>query len=164
MCWDTKMSVCIPCYPLKSDATESFCWQHNVATESTQSNCLSVIRFTRKVIAQLAFYYVSGRIRCFLFFPDWLPRPWHTEGNKRARGCVEGLQDLRLISWRKWPLFFTVNVMPQFDVLKLWGFHISYETHIFLQIFAGIFPKNYEPPPGQFYFEVDDTSPIVQVN
>uniref|UniRef100_A0A0D3HMG1 Alpha-mannosidase n=1 Tax=Oryza barthii TaxID=65489 RepID=A0A0D3HMG1_9ORYZ len=29
-------------------------------------------------------------------------------------------------------------------------------------IFAGIFPKNYEPPPGQFYFEVDDTSPIVQ--
>uniref|UniRef100_J3KV59 Alpha-mannosidase n=1 Tax=Oryza brachyantha TaxID=4533 RepID=J3KV59_ORYBR len=29
-------------------------------------------------------------------------------------------------------------------------------------IFAGIFPKNYEPPPGEFYFEVDDTSPIVQ--
>ncbi|XP_037436892.1 alpha-mannosidase At3g26720-like [Triticum dicoccoides] len=29
-------------------------------------------------------------------------------------------------------------------------------------IFAGIFPKNYEPPPGEFYFEVDDTSPVVQ--
>jgi alpha-mannosidase len=30
-------------------------------------------------------------------------------------------------------------------------------------IFAGIFPKNYEPPPGDFYFEVDDDSPVVQV-
>nr|CAB3491648.1 unnamed protein product [Digitaria exilis] len=29
-------------------------------------------------------------------------------------------------------------------------------------IFAGIFPKNYEPPPGDFYFEVDDDSPVVQ--
>ncbi|TVU24578.1 hypothetical protein EJB05_27023 [Eragrostis curvula] len=29
-------------------------------------------------------------------------------------------------------------------------------------IFAGIFPKNYEPPPGGFYFEVDDDSPVVQ--
>ncbi|KAI5013520.1 hypothetical protein ZWY2020_035773 [Hordeum vulgare] len=29
-------------------------------------------------------------------------------------------------------------------------------------IFAGIFPKNYEPPPGDFYFEVDATSPVVQ--
>ncbi|PNT63561.1 alpha-mannosidase At3g26720 [Brachypodium distachyon] len=29
-------------------------------------------------------------------------------------------------------------------------------------IFAGIFPKNYEPPPGEFYFEVDDDSPVVQ--
>ncbi|XP_066379439.1 probable alpha-mannosidase At5g13980 [Miscanthus floridulus] len=29
-------------------------------------------------------------------------------------------------------------------------------------IFAGIFPKNYEPPPGEFYFEVDDSSPVVQ--
>ncbi|ONM26655.1 putative alpha-mannosidase [Zea mays] len=29
-------------------------------------------------------------------------------------------------------------------------------------IFAGIFPKNYEPPPGDFYFEVDDNSPVVQ--
>ncbi|XP_021298038.1 probable alpha-mannosidase At5g13980 [Herrania umbratica] len=29
------------------------------------------------------------------------------------------------------------------------------------QIFAGAFPKNYEPPPG-FYFEVNDDSPIVQ--
>lgn len=32
-----------------------------------------------------------------------------------------------------------------------------------LQIFAGAFPKNYEPPPGGFYFEVNDDSPIVQV-
>ncbi|KAJ3671808.1 hypothetical protein LUZ60_007887 [Juncus effusus] len=31
-----------------------------------------------------------------------------------------------------------------------------------LDIFSGIFPKNYEPPPGDFYFEVDDTSPVVQ--
>ncbi|KAJ0110577.1 hypothetical protein Patl1_02544 [Pistacia atlantica] len=30
------------------------------------------------------------------------------------------------------------------------------------QIFAGAFPKNYEPPPGGFYFEVNDDSPIVQ--
>ncbi|XP_073007335.1 alpha-mannosidase At3g26720-like [Typha latifolia] len=29
-------------------------------------------------------------------------------------------------------------------------------------IFSGIFPKNYEPPPGGFYFEVDDTSPLLQ--
>ncbi|CAM0872753.1 unnamed protein product [Alopecurus aequalis] len=29
-------------------------------------------------------------------------------------------------------------------------------------IFAGIFPKNYEPPPGGFYFEVDAESPVVQ--
>ncbi|KAJ7971780.1 Alpha-mannosidase [Quillaja saponaria] len=31
------------------------------------------------------------------------------------------------------------------------------------QIFAGSFPKNYEPPSG-FYFEVNDDSPIVQDN
>ncbi|KAJ1685592.1 hypothetical protein LUZ63_016982 [Rhynchospora breviuscula] len=31
-----------------------------------------------------------------------------------------------------------------------------------LDIFSGIFPKNYEPPPGEFYFEVDDESPPVQ--
>lgn len=31
------------------------------------------------------------------------------------------------------------------------------------QIFAGAFPENYEPPSG-FYFEVNDDSPIVQVN
>ncbi|KDP22539.1 hypothetical protein JCGZ_26370 [Jatropha curcas] len=30
------------------------------------------------------------------------------------------------------------------------------------QIFAGAFPKNYEPPSDNFYFEVDDESPIVQ--
>ncbi|KAG8089899.1 hypothetical protein GUJ93_ZPchr0011g27009 [Zizania palustris] len=29
-------------------------------------------------------------------------------------------------------------------------------------IFAGIFPKNYEPPPGGFYFEVNDKYPVVQ--
>ncbi|CAL5444353.1 unnamed protein product [Camellia sinensis] len=31
------------------------------------------------------------------------------------------------------------------------------------QIFAGAFPKNYEPPEG-FYFEINDDSPIVQDN
>ncbi|XP_071733945.1 probable alpha-mannosidase At5g13980 isoform X1 [Rutidosis leptorrhynchoides] len=30
------------------------------------------------------------------------------------------------------------------------------------QIFAGAFPENYEPPPGGFYFEVNDDSDIVQ--
>ncbi|KAM1788524.1 hypothetical protein ACFX11_038807 [Malus domestica] len=30
------------------------------------------------------------------------------------------------------------------------------------QIFTGVFPKNYEPPSDNFYFEVDDPSPIVQ--
>ncbi|KAJ4728881.1 Alpha-mannosidase [Melia azedarach] len=30
------------------------------------------------------------------------------------------------------------------------------------QIFTGIFPKNYEPPSDNFYFEVNDESPIVQ--
>ena len=35
---------------------------------------------------------------------------------------------------------------------------------IFFQIFSGIFPINYEPPPGDFYFEVDDKSPVIQVN
>lgn len=34
---------------------------------------------------------------------------------------------------------------------------------VFFQIFAGAFPKNYEPPSG-FYFEVNDDSEIVQVN
>uniref|UniRef100_A0ACD5UGW4 Uncharacterized protein n=1 Tax=Avena sativa TaxID=4498 RepID=A0ACD5UGW4_AVESA len=29
-------------------------------------------------------------------------------------------------------------------------------------IFSGIFPINYEPPPGEFYFEVDAESPLVQ--
>lgn len=33
----------------------------------------------------------------------------------------------------------------------------------FLQIFAGAFPANYEPPTG-FYFEVNADSDIVQVN
>uniref|UniRef100_A0A2P2KS65 Alpha-mannosidase n=1 Tax=Rhizophora mucronata TaxID=61149 RepID=A0A2P2KS65_RHIMU len=32
------------------------------------------------------------------------------------------------------------------------------------QIFAGAFPQNYEPPPGGFYFEVNDPSPVVQDN
>ena len=31
------------------------------------------------------------------------------------------------------------------------------------QIFAGAFPKNYEPPPGGFYYEITDDSPVVQV-
>uniref|UniRef100_A0A1J3IV57 Alpha-mannosidase n=1 Tax=Noccaea caerulescens TaxID=107243 RepID=A0A1J3IV57_NOCCA len=30
------------------------------------------------------------------------------------------------------------------------------------QIFAGAFPKNYEPPPGGFYYEIIDDSPVVQ--
>ncbi|KAK9926542.1 hypothetical protein M0R45_023767 [Rubus argutus] len=30
------------------------------------------------------------------------------------------------------------------------------------QIFAGAFPKNYEPPSDNFYFEINDASPIVQ--
>ncbi|KAJ8752293.1 hypothetical protein K2173_003929 [Erythroxylum novogranatense] len=30
------------------------------------------------------------------------------------------------------------------------------------QIFAGAFPVNYEPPPGGFYFEVNDNSSVVQ--
>ncbi|XP_020253572.1 probable alpha-mannosidase At5g13980 isoform X2 [Asparagus officinalis] len=29
-------------------------------------------------------------------------------------------------------------------------------------IFTGIFPKNYEPPPGGFYFEINDASPVIQ--
>ncbi|KAJ0988739.1 hypothetical protein J5N97_007095 [Dioscorea zingiberensis] len=29
-------------------------------------------------------------------------------------------------------------------------------------VFTGIFPKNYEPPPGDFYFEVNDESPVIQ--
>ncbi|KAL1314516.1 hypothetical protein HN51_041317 [Arachis hypogaea] len=32
------------------------------------------------------------------------------------------------------------------------------------QIFAGAFPENYEPPPGGFYFEVNDVSPVIQDN
>lgn len=34
---------------------------------------------------------------------------------------------------------------------------------VYFQIFAGVFPENYEPPPGGFYFEVNAESPIVQV-
>ncbi|XP_075643637.1 putative alpha-mannosidase At5g13980 [Castanea sativa] len=30
------------------------------------------------------------------------------------------------------------------------------------RIFAGAFPENYEPPPGGFYYELNDDSPIVQ--
>ncbi|WOL03753.1 putative alpha-mannosidase [Canna indica] len=30
------------------------------------------------------------------------------------------------------------------------------------EIFTGIFPENYEPPPGDFYFEVNDKSPVIQ--
>jgi hypothetical protein len=33
-----------------------------------------------------------------------------------------------------------------------------------VQIFAGAFPKNYEPPSDNFYFEINDASPIVQVS
>lgn len=29
-------------------------------------------------------------------------------------------------------------------------------------IFTGIFPQNYEPPPGGFYFEINDNSPVIQ--
>ncbi|KAI0491394.1 hypothetical protein KFK09_025654 [Dendrobium nobile] len=29
-------------------------------------------------------------------------------------------------------------------------------------VFTGIFPKNYEPPPGGFYFEVNDKYPVIQ--
>ncbi|XP_020581253.1 LOW QUALITY PROTEIN: alpha-mannosidase At3g26720-like [Phalaenopsis equestris] len=29
-------------------------------------------------------------------------------------------------------------------------------------VFTGIFPKNYEPPPGGFYFEVNDKDPVIQ--
>ncbi|PKA64363.1 lysosomal alpha-mannosidase [Apostasia shenzhenica] len=29
-------------------------------------------------------------------------------------------------------------------------------------VFTGIFPVNYEPPPGKFYFEVNDASPVIQ--
>ncbi|XP_020573833.1 alpha-mannosidase At3g26720-like [Phalaenopsis equestris] len=29
-------------------------------------------------------------------------------------------------------------------------------------VFTGIFPVNYEPPPGGFYFEVNDDSPVIQ--
>ncbi|XP_031378258.1 alpha-mannosidase At3g26720-like [Punica granatum] len=32
------------------------------------------------------------------------------------------------------------------------------------QIFSGAFPKNYEPPTDNFYYEVNDESPIVQDN
>lgn len=35
-------------------------------------------------------------------------------------------------------------------------------SFLMLQIFAGAFPENYEPPSG-FYFEVNDASPVVQV-
>ncbi|KAG6523883.1 hypothetical protein ZIOFF_013770 [Zingiber officinale] len=31
-----------------------------------------------------------------------------------------------------------------------------------VDIFTGIFPKDYEPPPGGFYFEVNDESPVIQ--
>ncbi|KAM0866244.1 hypothetical protein ACQ4PT_042745 [Festuca glaucescens] len=45
------------------------------------------------------------------------------------------------------------------------GFDALYFSRIDYQdreIFSGIFPINYEPPPGEFYFEVDDKSPVVQ--
>ncbi|KAK8969877.1 hypothetical protein KSP40_PGU007504 [Platanthera guangdongensis] len=29
-------------------------------------------------------------------------------------------------------------------------------------VFTGIFPKNYEPPPGGFYFEINDKYPVIQ--
>lgn len=39
----------------------------------------------------------------------------------------------------------------------------SHKFYNFVQIFTGIFPQNYEPPPGDFYFEVNDVSPVIQV-
>lgn len=36
-------------------------------------------------------------------------------------------------------------------------------SFLIVQIFTGVFPQNYEPPPGGFYYEVNDDSPIVQV-
>lgn len=40
---------------------------------------------------------------------------------------------------------------------------LNWRSVCLFQIFAGIFPKNYEPPPGDFYFEVNADSPVVQV-
>jgi hypothetical protein len=53
----------------------------------------------------------------------------------------------------------SANPLQIFDTL----FCFFFKSVCFFQIFAGIFPKNYEPPPGEFYFEVDDNSPVVQV-
>ena len=53
----------------------------------------------------------------------------------------------------------SANPLQIFDTL----FCFCFKSVCFFQIFAGIFPKNYEPPPGEFYFEVDDSSPVVQV-
>jgi hypothetical protein len=53
------------------------------------------------------------------------------------------------------------SLMPRcYSVLLLM---LDWKSVCLFQIFAGIFPKNYEPPPGDFYFEVDDDSPVVQV-
>lgn len=54
----------------------------------------------------------------------------------------------------------SVNPVQIFDTLY---FVSGFNLYVFFQIFAGIFPKNYEPPPGDFYYEVNADSPVVQV-
>ena len=44
-----------------------------------------------------------------------------------------------------------------------WLSHFLLVSFLNVQIFAGAFPENYVPPPGGFYYEVNDDSPIVQV-
>lgn len=43
-------------------------------------------------------------------------------------------------------------------------FYQLFDNIVCFQIFTGIFPINYEPPPGDFYFEVNDQSPVIQVS
>lgn len=52
----------------------------------------------------------------------------------------------------------------QLDFLSYFFFLcLCYLLSLMLKIFAGAFPENYEPPPGGFYFEVNDKYPIIQV-
>lgn len=69
--------------------------------------------------------------------------------------CIAEL-DLYLISFVVFCSFMLNYQVFPLKHSKIFLFHF--------QIFTGIFPQNYEPPPGGFYFEINDDSPVIQVS
>lgn len=60
------------------------------------------------------------------------------------------------------PIFQDLFFIKVQSVIKIFYLLTGYKN-VSIQIFTGIFPKDYEPPPGGFYFEVNAESPVIQV-